>query len=142
MYLSFHHVQERQTAAAEIARVLRRSGRVLLRSTFCDRMPDLEWMRYFPGARQIEMQMFPSSDEVIRLFATVGLVAVALISVEEQLAPSLAEYAERLRMRALSTFEHMSEEETARGFARLDAAVAEEAQPRPVVRSSDLLVLK
>jgi hypothetical protein len=35
----------------------------------------------------------------------------------------------------------MSEEEIVEGFARLDAAVAQEQAPRPVVRSSDLLVL-
>jgi hypothetical protein len=104
-------------------------------------MPDLEWMRYFPRAREIEMQMFPSSDEVIRLFARVGLARIALVAIEEQLAPSLSEYVERLRMRAISTFEHMSEEEVAEGFARLDAAVAQEREPRPVMRASDLLVL-
>ena len=141
MYLSFHHVQDRETAVAEIARVLRPGARVLLRSTFSDRMPDLEWMRYFPRAREIEMQMFPSSDEVIRVFASAGLAPIALVAIEEQLASSLAEYATRLRMRALSTFEHMSEAEIAEGFARIDVAVAQEAQPRPVVRASDLLVL-
>jgi ubiquinone/menaquinone biosynthesis C-methylase UbiE len=141
MYLSFHHVPDREAAAAELARVLGPGARVLLRSTFSDRMPDLEWMRYFPRAREIEMQMFPSSDEVVRLFANAGLAQIALVAVEEPLAPSLSEYAERLRLRALSTFEHMSEAEIAEGFARLDAAVAEEKQPRPVIRASDLLVL-
>jgi len=85
--------------------------------------------------------MFPSSDEVIHVFASAGLAPVALIAIEEQLASSLAEYATRLRMRALSTFEHMSEAEIAEGFARIDVAVAQEAQPRAVVRASDLLVL-
>ena len=46
-----------------------------------------------------------------------------------------------MRMRAISTFEHMPEEKIAEGFARLDAAVAEEKQPRAVIRPSDLLVL-
>jgi hypothetical protein len=35
----------------------------------------------------------------------------------------------------------MSEDEIHEGFARLDAALAEETQRRPVIRSSDLLVL-
>jgi ubiquinone/menaquinone biosynthesis C-methylase UbiE len=141
MHLSFHHVSDRGAAAAEIARVLRADGRVLLRSTFSDRLPDLEWMRNFPRVREIEMQMFPSSRDVTRLFAAVGLQAIALVAIEEQLSSSLAEYAARLRMRAISTFEHMPEEKIAEGFARLDAAVAEEKQPRAVIRPSDLLVL-
>jgi ubiquinone/menaquinone biosynthesis C-methylase UbiE len=141
MYLSFHHVRDREAAAAELARVLRPGGRVLLRSTFSDRTSELEWMRYFPRVREIESQMFLSSNETIGLFARVGLHAVALVAIEEQLASSLAEYAARLRMRAISTFEHMSEDEILEGFARLDAALAEETQCRPVIRSSDLLVL-
>jgi ubiquinone/menaquinone biosynthesis C-methylase UbiE len=141
MYLSFHHVQDRASATSEIARVLRPGGRVLLRSTFSDRIDELEWMRYFPRVREIETQMFQSSGEVIGVFSEVGLRVIALIAIKEKLASSLAEYAARLRLRALSTFEHMAEEEIAAGFARLDAAVAEERQPRPVVRSSDLLVL-
>ena len=123
MHLSFHHVRDRGAAAAKIARVLRADGRVLLRSTFSDRLPDLEWMRNFPRVREIEMQMFPSSRDVTRLFAAVGLQAIALVA------------------RAISTFEHMPEEKIAEGFARLDAAVAEEKQLRAVIRPSDLLVL-
>jgi ubiquinone/menaquinone biosynthesis C-methylase UbiE len=141
MYLSFHHVQDRRAAASEIARVLRPGGRVLMRSTFSDRICELEWMRYFPRVRDIETQMFPSSGEIIRLFSEAGLDAIALVAIEEQLAPSLSEYAARLRLRALSTFEHMSEDEIAAGFARLDAAVAKETPLRPVIRASDLLVL-
>jgi ubiquinone/menaquinone biosynthesis C-methylase UbiE len=141
MYLSFHHVQDRQAAASEIARVLRPGGRVLLRSTFSDRICEMEWMRYFPRVREIEAQMFPSSNEAIELFARAGLHALALVAVEDQLASSLSKYADRLRLRAISTFEHMSEAEIAEGFARLDAALAEQKQLQPVVRSSDLLVL-
>lgn len=141
MYLSFHHVRDRQAAGAEVARVLRPGCRVLLRSTFSDRICAMEWMRYFPRVREIESQMFPSSNEAVELFSRAGLQAIALVAIEEQLASNLAEYAARLRMRAISTFEHMSEAEIADGFARLDAALAQETQPRAVTRSSDLLVL-
>jgi ubiquinone/menaquinone biosynthesis C-methylase UbiE len=57
MYLSFHHVQDREATASEVARVLRPGGRVLLRSTFSDRIFELEWMRYFPRMREIESQI-------------------------------------------------------------------------------------
>jgi ubiquinone/menaquinone biosynthesis C-methylase UbiE len=86
-----HHVQDHGAAAAEIARVLRPGGRVLLRSTFADCMPDLEWMRYFPRAREIEMQMFPSSEEVIRVFANAGLTQVALRTESQRLCRKIAD---------------------------------------------------
>jgi ubiquinone/menaquinone biosynthesis C-methylase UbiE len=64
MFLVFHHVGDRAAAAAEISRVLRPGGRVLIRSTFADRLPDLWWHRFFPRAAEIEQQMFPTVAEV------------------------------------------------------------------------------
>ncbi len=141
MFLSFHHVRDRPAAASEIARVLTSGGRVFIRSTFADRMPDLDWHRYFPRARDIELEMFPSVREVLDVFAPVGLCQKALVQVEESFAGSLADNAERLRTRAISTFDHLSEDEIREGFARLDAAVALETEPRPITSLSDLLVL-
>ena len=141
MFLSFHHVQDRQTAALEIARILRPGGRVFIRSTFSDRMPDLDWHHYFPRAREIEMKMFPTSQEVIQLFSNVGLHLVTLEEVEEQFAPNLAEHAARLRMKAISTFEYLSEQEITEGFKQLDAAVTAKIAPHAITGSSDLLVL-
>jgi ubiquinone/menaquinone biosynthesis C-methylase UbiE len=45
MFLAFHHVRDRRAAVAEIRRVVRPGARMLLRSTFSDRMPDLLWHR-------------------------------------------------------------------------------------------------
>jgi hypothetical protein len=114
---------------------------VLIRSDFSDRMPDLRWHDFFPRAPAIEQEMFPSTTEVEDLFARVGLTRIALEPVHEQFAASLAETAARLRLRAISTFEHMTETEIAEGFAALDRAVAEETTPQPDEGISDLLVL-
>jgi ubiquinone/menaquinone biosynthesis C-methylase UbiE len=141
LFLVFHHVQDRQAAAAEIARVLRPHGSVLIRSTFADRMPELGWHRFFPRAFEIEKQMFPTVAEVVDVFAGVGLDRRALEAVPERFANSLAESAARLHLRAISTFEFLTAEETEQGFAALDAAVAAETTPRPVEGISDLLVL-
>jgi ubiquinone/menaquinone biosynthesis C-methylase UbiE len=141
MFLSIHHVRDRPAMAREIARVLRPGGRLLVRSTFADRMPALTWHRFFPRAREIEKRMFPSSSEVVELFAAVGLKRIALEAVAEVQAPSLAAYAARIRLKAISTFEHLSEAEIAEGMARMDQAVAAEREPRPVTTTSDLLVL-
>lgn len=141
MFLSFHHMRYRPRVAAEIARVLRRGGRVLIRSPFGDRLPGGGWHRYFPRAPEIERAMFPTLAEVEAVFAPVGLKRVALDEIQERYAPSLAAYAPKLRLRAISTFEHMTEAEIAEGFAALEAAVAAEVEPEPVVSRSDLLVL-
>jgi ubiquinone/menaquinone biosynthesis C-methylase UbiE len=141
MFLSFHHVRDRAAAAAEIARVLKPGGRVFIRSTFFDRAPEIEWHRYFPSARGIEMQMFPELPEVLEVFAAVGLTQKALVQVPEVFAVSWADNAERLKRRAISTFDFLSEAEIVAGFARMDADVAAETDPKPVTSLSDLLVL-
>jgi ubiquinone/menaquinone biosynthesis C-methylase UbiE len=141
MFLSLHHVSDRAATAGEVARVLRPNGRVLIRSDFADRMPDLRWHDFFPRAPAIEQQMFPTTTEVEDLFARVGLARIALEPVREQFASSLAETAAKLRLRAISTFEHMTETEIAEGFAAMDRAVAAEIVPQPDEGISDLLVL-
>lgn len=144
MYLSFHHVRDRAAAAREIARVLRPDGRLLLRSVFSDRLHITHahgWHRFFTRAQEIERQMFPSLREATDVFAAVGLNPIAFETIERAFAPSLAANAEKLRHRAISTFEHMTEEEIADGFRRLDAAVAAETEPQQVLAKEDLLVL-
>lgn len=140
MFLSLHHVRDRTAAAGEIARVLRPNGRLLIRSDFADRIPERRWHDFFPRASAIEQEMCPSTAEVEAQFARVGLKRIALESVRDQFAASLAEAAAKLRLRAISTFEHMTEPEIAEGFAALDRAVAEETNPQ-TDEISDLLVL-
>jgi ubiquinone/menaquinone biosynthesis C-methylase UbiE len=142
MYLVLHHVHDRPAAAAEIARVLRPGGRVIVRNTFADRLPDLLWHRYFPSARTVEQRLFPTTSEVLEVFTDAGLRYVALEQVRHRFAESLTEYAGRLRLRAISVFEYLPETEIERGFAALDADVALETTPRPVEEDCDLLVFQ
>ncbi len=48
---------------------------------------------------------------------------------------------ERMRLRAVSTFEHMDEAEITEGFTRMDAALAADAIPAPPPAQLDMLVL-
>jgi ubiquinone/menaquinone biosynthesis C-methylase UbiE len=141
MFLVLQHVADRPAAAREVRRVLRPGGQVLIRSTFADRMPELVWHRYFPRAREIEQELFPSHAETEALFTAAGLRVVALDRVREQVAPSLAAYARRLELRAISIFEYLTEDEIERGFAAMRAAVDADPGVDPVELDADLLVL-
>jgi len=144
MFLVLHHVQDRPAAATEIARVLRPGGRLLIRSTLSDRIVDnaVGWKRFFPSANEIERRLFPRSDEVIETFGAAGLEFVALEQVRECFASSFAEYTERLKHRAISTFEFLSEPEIDAGFARMDEVVAAEVEPRAVEADVDLMIFE
>ena len=76
------------------------------------------------------------------MFAAAGLTPLALVEVVETYAANQAETAEKLRLRAISTFEHMTEAEIEEGFARLDAHIAAGVDDGPAsTGQSDLLVL-
>jgi ubiquinone/menaquinone biosynthesis C-methylase UbiE len=146
LFLSFHHVTDQEGAVREIARVLRpgAGGQVLVRSTFSDRMPDLLWHHWFPRAREVEREMFPSADEVAELFGRAGMRRLALDRIRHRLAGDLAEYAARLRLRAVSTFEHLTDAEISEGFATMDrylASTEAAAVSGPIESDTDLLVL-
>lgn len=123
MFLSFHHVPDRHVAAREIARVLKPGGRLILRTTFRDRIPDLWWREFFPRSWDIEAEVFTSEAEMRGIFESAGFRTAA--SAADELPPEeFPAAAERLRLRGLSIFEHMSEAELQEGFARMDAALA------------------
>jgi ubiquinone/menaquinone biosynthesis C-methylase UbiE len=142
LFLVWHHVPDREAAAAEIRRVLRPGGRVLFRSAFGDRLPQASWLGYFPSAAAVEAAMFPTLAQVEAEFGRAGIRQVTLDVVQVQTVESPAAYVERLRMRAISTFEHLSEAEIDEGFARMDADVAAGTPAFRLAEDGDLLVLE
>jgi ubiquinone/menaquinone biosynthesis C-methylase UbiE len=142
LYMVWHHVPDHAAAAAEVRRVLRPGGRVLVRSTFSDRMPELAWHTYFPRATDLEREIFPTSAEVEREFAAAGLRRAELDVVRVATVETFEEYGARLRTRAISIFEHLTEEEIETGFARLDEDLAANRPPGRLSEDGDLLVLE
>jgi SAM-dependent methyltransferase len=124
MFLSFHHFPDQAAAAREIARVVKPGGRTILRSTFKERVPD-NWFRgFFPHSHAIEQAMFPSQAQARAIFEAAGFSTVQCVEMEIPFEGSVAEAVERLHLRAVSTFEHLTPQELDEGFARLDAALA------------------
>lgn len=124
MFLSYHHVADKPLAAREIARVLKPGGRLILRSTFKDRIPDHWWRGYFPRSHAVEEAMFPTEAETIALFEAAGFATAASVQMEIPFEGDIAGLVARLKLRAVSVFEHMTEAELEEGFARIDADLA------------------
>lgn len=124
MFLSFHHVPDQAAGAREIARVLKPGGRAILRSTFRERIPDHWWRGFFPRSHAVEEAMFPSVAEARALFEAAGFETVEVAQTEVPFEGDIESAVARLKLRAVSTFEHMTDEELDEGFARIDAALA------------------
>lgn len=136
-----HHVRDREACARELRRVLKRGGHVLVRGAFADRLDGFPtFLRFFPGTRSI-MSQFPTTSQVQAVFRSVGFSVVERRRVPQKSCNSLAELAERTRLRADSTLSLLSDAEFERCQATLERAAREEP-PTPVIEIIDLLVLR
>ena len=139
MFLSFHHYPNREAAVREIGRVLKPGGRAILRSTFKERIPDHWWRSYFPRSQAIEEAIFPTVAEARLYFEERGFSTIAWETPVVPFEEDLDEAVRRLKLRAVSIFEHMTEAELDEGFTALDAALAAGTlQPKPT--TGDYLV--
>jgi len=123
LFFVWHHVVDRARAAQELRRVVKPGGRLFVQSNFSDRMPDVWWFRVVPEWRDVDAAQFRSEEAVKRDFTSSGWTLVSHDEVTWVRAANLAEDFERLRQRAVSVFEHMSEEVAEAGFATIEAAL-------------------
>jgi ubiquinone/menaquinone biosynthesis C-methylase UbiE len=136
-----HHIAGRPACARELRRVLKGGGHVLIRGAFADRMdafPTL--LRFFPGTRDFMLQ-FPTVDQVLADFHAAGLSVERVQRVQQKTCNSLAEFAERTRLRGDSTLSLLADEEFQQCQYALER-VAREEPPEPVIEIIELLVMK
>lgn len=60
----FHHLSEPQTALLEINRVLAKRGYLAIRNAICEHLNELDWLRFFPEALEIEEKRMPFRQEL------------------------------------------------------------------------------
>ncbi|TCO23387.1 ubiquinone/menaquinone biosynthesis C-methylase UbiE [Kribbella steppae] len=143
MFLSFHHFRDQLKALQEVHRVLKPGGAAFLRSQFADLMPDLFWYDYFPSAREVDAGMYRTLDESKALAEAAGLrPGEGPVWVSTEPPRTLRESYDRLKHRALSTFEHLPEAEIERGFTQLAADADQEPDKDMPVYPAAILVLR
>ncbi|MET9225989.1 methyltransferase domain-containing protein [Lentzea sp. NPDC003310] len=131
-----HHVRDLGAAGAELRRVLRPGGVVVLRSLFRERHGGIGLFRFFPEAARA-LSGFPTVEEVA---SGLGFAVARLEAVPQVTASSLADKASTLRQEADTLLRALSAEEFEAGRERLLRAAAQESGP--VVDHLDLLVLR
>jgi hypothetical protein len=134
-------VADRECAARELRRVVKPGGTLFVQANFSDRMPDTWWFRVVPEWKKVDAAQFRTSEEVRSDFAGAGWTPVARDEVTWPRSASLAEDVEKLKLRAVSVFEHLSDEIVEAGFARIEAALPTLADG-PQYETSELLVFQ
>jgi ubiquinone/menaquinone biosynthesis C-methylase UbiE len=139
---SWHHVQDKPRAVRELARVLRPSGRLILRTNFSDHHPRPWWLEYFPRGYEADASIFQPLHEVIATFMSAGWRVVSFGTVTEPSSGTRGAMLERLRLRTLSFFAQLSPDELEIGFRRLEKAVAADPGAPAPVFAEPLLTLE
>lgn len=142
MFLSWHHVRDKPRAAQELARVLRPGGRLLLRGNFSDHHPRPWWLEHFPRGLEVDLSQFQPLHEVIAMFTSAGWRVAGFGTVTEPSCGTRADMLERLRLRTLSFFAHLSPDEQEAGFRRLEQTVATDPGAPAPVFAEPLLTLE
>lgn len=141
LFFVWHHVVDHESAAQELRRVVKPDGKLFVQVNFSDRMPDVWWFRIVPEWWRVDASQFESEEEVKSDFAAVGWTLVSRDEVTWLRSASLAEDFERLKLRAVSVFEHMSEEVVEAGFAKIEAALPS-LDHGPQYETSELLIFQ
>jgi ubiquinone/menaquinone biosynthesis C-methylase UbiE len=137
-----HHVEDRDACAAELRRVVSPNGHVILRGTLRESLRGVPWFEFFPPARAVAERRMPPVADVVDAFSDHGFEQVANEVLDQETAPSLAALHERLKLRAISTLELISDEEFEEGLQRLRLAAERETDPEPVIEPVNLLVFR
>ncbi len=141
LFFVWHHVVDREGAAQELRRVVNPGGKLFVVVNLSDKFPDIWWFRVVPEWREVDQAQFRSEEEVIGDFAGAGWTFVSHDEVTWLRSANVGEDFERLKLRAVSVFEHLSEQVIEAGFARIEAALPSLGDG-PQYETSELLVFQ
>jgi SAM-dependent methyltransferase len=134
--MAFHHFTEPDKAALECMRVLRRDGRVFLRTGCREKVGVYPYVPYFPATRALIEARLPSLDFQREVFKSAAFEVVSSGEVVQQIAPDYLTYADKLALRADSILVALDDSEFNAGIA----AIRAEKNAGPISEPIDFLV--
>jgi ubiquinone/menaquinone biosynthesis C-methylase UbiE len=138
-----HHLPDMSRCAGELSRVLRPGSPVLIRNAFAGRLDRINLFQYFPAAKRVAMS-FPTVEETVQAFGSLGFAFDALRPVPQVSASSLSEFCHRLPTlyRADTTMKALTQAEFHAGLQLVEDDIAAGNGATSVVDWLDLLVLR
>jgi ubiquinone/menaquinone biosynthesis C-methylase UbiE len=135
-----HHFPDPLAVARECARVKRDGAPIIVRNSTRERVPTYPYVPFFPTSVPLMLQRLPSTAEVRDMFESAGLSTIDETVVEQQVANTLAEFAEKVAARGDSILTDITDAEFAAGLGALRAH-ASASKPSPVTERIDVFVL-
>jgi len=137
-----HHIRDRKACVAELRRVLRPHGVVLVLGSFGDRLDGFATLfHFFPSSRELTAK-FPTVRQIVEVFEAEGFVLEGTQRVRQRTCDSLREFARRTKLRADSTLVRLPDWEFEACQKALEEAARREQSPSPVVETIELLSLR
>lgn len=130
--MAFHHFEAPAVVARECARVLRPTGRVVVRTISADRISDYPYLPFFPGTTALLERRLPSRSAMRAAFEAAALRTVAADVVIQEIARDYAEYADKLSAGADTTLNSLSREQFNAGLAAMRAKRTDTAITEPI----------
>jgi ubiquinone/menaquinone biosynthesis C-methylase UbiE len=132
----FHHFTDPRAVAEECSRVLRRDGRVCLRTGSREKIPVYPYVPYFPGTVSLLEQRLPSIHFQREVFESASFKVLFAGEVTQQIASDFDAYADKIALRADSILVSLGDREFDAGVARIRA----EKMSGPIVEPIDFVV--
>jgi ubiquinone/menaquinone biosynthesis C-methylase UbiE len=117
----YHLLRDRAAAIAEARRILRPGGWAVLRTPTREIVHDVEFLRFFPGAVEIDEARMPPRADVEAAFTGGGFARHAHATVWQIFAESPAAAYAKVSQRAFSNLRLISDEAFAQGLAAYEA---------------------
>src|SRR5687767_3582624 len=131
MSMVFHHFLDPPQVARECRRVTQASGLIFLRNGTREGIPSYPYLGYFPESHPILEKRLPACAYIRDVFETAGFRTIDAGALNQQLAPTYADYADKIAAGGDSILAELSAEDFARGLAALRSHAAR-VDPQPV----------
>lgn len=138
----FHHLVEPRQALQEISRVLTPAGYLAIRNGTREHNDEIEWLKFFPEALEIEEKRMMSGGELVGLVCGQSFVQISQRTVSQLTAFSYQEYFEKVSRRALSSLMAISDAAFQSGLRRLYDWVNLQPPGLPVYEPLELFIFQ
>ena len=119
MSMVYHHLEDVDKTISEIRRVLSKNGYLVLRNTTQEDINQIEFLNYFPKAKQIDLQRMPAEAVIIAEFKAKCFNLIFCRILEQVFAQDYREYYEKISKRGLSALALISDKDFESGLKGL-----------------------